>query len=163
MNNGGVWQLGPCPLVQPCLRDDTLFRTPGGAVAISALRTGDLVFDHRGQLQPLVSNIALGSSKAFVRIQRGALGSDTPSEDLYIRAGHPVLVGGQELPCEWLVDGQRVDEVELEKPARIYTLCTESRTFVDMQGVLVGTWSQAAFDNFVAGDRAGLRLTFEKQ
>jgi len=163
VNSGGVWIAGACPQVQPCLRDDTLVRTPHGAVAISALRAGDLVFDHRGQLQPLISNIAVGNSKAFVRIQRGALASDTPSADLYIRAGHPVLVAGKEVDCEKLVDGQRVEEVELEKPARIYTLCTESRTFVDMQGVLVGTWSQAAFDNFVANDRAGLRLTFEKQ
>jgi len=144
-----------------CLREDTLVKSGRGAVPICELRAGDEVYDARGRAERVERNIMSGSSREFVRIKRGAFGVEQPSAELFIKRGHPVLLAGQEVPCEQLIDGQLVDEVVLEKSARIYSLCTQRRTFVDMQGLHVGTWAEEAFDNFVQNDDSGRRLAYE--
>lgn len=146
-----------------CVRGDTLVQTPRGQVAIADLCEGDFVIDHRGQAQRITHNLKTGSTEDFVKIKRGALGKEQPSADLYIRHGHPVLVDGKEVLCEQLIDGGLAESVKLEKPANLYTLCTGSRTFVEMQGIQVGTWSEAAMENFVQNDRVGQGLKLNKQ
>jgi hypothetical protein len=146
-----------------CVRDTTLVSTTRGRIPIAEVHTGDRVLDCRGQLQPVLTNLFSGSSAELVLIKRGALGQQQPSEDLYIRKGHPLLVNGREIEPEHLIDGHNVVEVQLDEPARLYTLCTANRTFVDMQGLLVGTWSEAALENFSENDNVGKAISFVKQ
>jgi len=146
-----------------CVRDSTLVSTARGRLPIAEVRTGDQVLDCCGQLQPVFTNLCSGSSSDLILIRRGAFGNQQPSEDLYIRAGHPLLINGREIEPQHLVDGHNIVEVSLQEPVRLHTLCTANRTFIDMQGLLVGTWSQAALENFVENDSRGQFLSVGKQ
>jgi len=125
-----------------CVREDTLVNTVRGEVPIAQLQANDRVIDARGIARPLSSVVESGKTCDFVRIKKGAFGPAAPKMDLYIKRGHPILLDGKEVPCEALIDGHFVDEIHLDKPARIFTLATQSRNFVDMQGIMVGTWSE---------------------
>jgi len=125
--------------------------------AIEDVRRGDAVVDADGRPLRVEAAIALGApTRRFVSVPRGVLGERA----LLICRGHPVLLrDGGECPAE-AVPGAR--ELELGEARRVYTLVTARRSFVEMAGgALVGTWSRAAWDNFVANDpRArGLRFT----
>lgn len=87
----------------------------------------------------------------FVRIETNAISVHCPSKPLLIREGHPMLIRGQELLPETLVDLMpgRVGRIHLEKPKLIYTIVTDKRTFADIQGVLISTWSTKAWNEQV--------------
>lgn len=146
-----------------CVHEDTLVKTPNGVKRISEFEAGELCYDARGQLQRVEKNLCSGTTKKYVRIQRNALGKEQPSANLLIARGHPLLLNGKEVPCEELIDGHMIDEVELEQPARLFTLCTEGRGFVEMQGLLVGTWSHASLENFTKNDGLGTMLRLTEQ
>lgn len=140
-----------------CVLGDTLVLTPNGYKDIASLESGDLIINAKQQTEPILHNVVSGKSSSFICIQKGSLGEKIPMADLYIREGHPILLSGREIDCGELLDGHFTKRVTLEKPAQIYTLCTETRTFVNMQGVMVGTWSRDAIDNFVENDAVAPR------
>jgi len=118
------------------------------------------VIDHCGRATAVRSNVCTGSCASYVCIKEGAFGA---KQDLLIRPGHPLLIDGKEVPCEQLIDGVAVEEVTLERSGKLFTLVTERRTFVEMQGLQVGTWSEDGFATFLENDPAGQRLAIERQ
>jgi len=146
-----------------CVHEDTLVATPAGSQAISALRSGDLVSDVSGSAMLIKHTVSTGQSSRFVKINAGALGAGCPAEDLLLTRGHPVLAGGKEIECQKLLNGSTITEVQLSRPAKIYTLATERRSFVSMQGLPVGTWSEAALENMLLNDSRAQRLSVEYQ
>jgi hypothetical protein len=112
---------------------------------------------------PIKRTVSTGKSSRFVKISAGALGAGCPAEDLLLTRGHPVLAGGKEIECEKLLNGSTITEVQLSRPAKIYTLATERRSFVRMQGLPVGTWSEAALENMLLNDARAQRLAVEYQ
>ena len=136
--------------VCPCVAAGTRVATASGAeVPVEQLRHGDAVLDHRGR--PLtvrrVVEFAVPVTD-FVRLG----GSDASA--LLIRRDHPVLdTAGRERPCQ---EHDGAEEVTLEQPRRVYTLVTQDRAYVEMQGGhrvattsrrghFVATWSEAAW------------------
>jgi hypothetical protein len=141
-----------------CVHESTRVATPSGELAISEIRAGDRVLDVRGNAIPVLANVNSGSMRDFVRVKRGVHGA---TADLMIRQGHPILIDRcREVPCEALIDGSAVDQIELAEPARLFTLVTARRTFVAMQGsVFVATWSAAD----LRAEELSRGLTFSKQ
>lgn len=143
-----------------CAAEGTLVTLASGAeLPIEQLTSGSLLCDHRGRPVRIeqVIRFAVPSGR-FVRITRGALGQQQPSADLLIREGHPLLLEGRETLPESLVDNvQGVERAELEQPLHIYTLVTEQKQFVEMQGLLVATWSRSAW----AHETASKHMLFE--
>lgn len=135
-----------------CIHADTLVNTYTGIKPISELAPGDLVIDQTGQFVPLTALRKAGSTTRFVQIKAGSLGANVPTKDLLLTRGHPVLLRGQEVECQHLINGTSISEVQLAKSVDLYTLVTERRSFVQLQGVLVGSWSSDAFDNLIAND-----------
>ena len=150
------------PVVCPCIAEGTLVTLASGEqVPIESLRSGAQVVNSRGapvRVEQLIKFSA--PSKRFVRIAAGALGQNEPSSNLLIREGHPLLIGGQELLPEQLLDMRGVERVQLDSALYYYTLVTEQCCFVAMQGLLVGTWSVAGWENAVQND-AAFRLPFD--
>jgi len=144
-----------------CVHEDTLVDTPAGPVCIAELHAGDLCLDAAGRTVPLQRNVCAGRVRQFVRIGRGALGANKPEADLLISPTHPLLVNGREVIPEQMVDGRNVELVTLAEAAQLYTLVTAQRSFVSMQGLLVGTWSEDALENFLANDAFGCKLQLE--
>jgi len=132
----------------PCVRADaTVQLTDGTCKAIAELSEEDMLVDYRGAPVALCRCVRMpGKSVEFVCLERDALGPAQPNEDLYIRAGHPVLYERCEVPVEQLVHCVPGVSETLCEPARVYTLVTQERTFVQIQGVSVGTWSAAAWE-----------------
>lgn len=132
--------------IQPCLKAGTKVSTFNqetnqfGETEIENLKPGNFLIDYCGNLVELTRNVELKfASTDFVFCPQGSLGNDS---DLYIRAGHCVLYKGREVPCEALIDQNGIRMCKLAKPVKIFTLCTEKRTFVMMQNVAVATWSE---------------------
>ena len=91
----------PGKLTPPCLTRGTLVRTPGGPVAVEALRVGDLVAtaDHGARPVAMICSTkiaAAGLSAAPelrpIRIRAGALGDGLPTADLVVSPQHRMLV-----------------------------------------------------------------------
>jgi hypothetical protein len=71
-----------------------------------------------------------------------------------------VLLQDKVMPCQYLPLSQ---EVELEKRGGVFTLITEDKTFVRMQGMNIATWSEAAFQEFLQNNPTGRQLHYKSQ
>jgi hypothetical protein len=87
-----------------CFASDTMISTPGGLRALSALSAGDKVLTRDNGPQPIMwlgqtvlSGLALRRHPHLrpIRLRRGALLPDTPTEDLCVSPAHRVLVQGR--------------------------------------------------------------------
>jgi len=143
-----------------CAAESTLVTLASGAeVSIEQLASGSLLCDHRGRPVRVEQVIRFAvPSRRFVRIKRSALGQHQPSADLLIREGHPLLIHGFEVLPESLIRSvPGIERADLEHPLHIYTLVTEQKQFVGMQGLLVATWSSSAW----AHETASKHMLFE--
>ena len=142
-----------------CVHEDTLVALANRThVPISSIKAGDLVLDYRNQPVKVISNVCCGKQGQFVCLTGTILNC---ASDLLICSGHPLLLNGQEVECQ-NVRGGRVTQLDVK--ARVFTLVTERKTFVDMnQGAHVGTWSKAALENFVENDTFGRQLHLKIQ
>lgn len=145
---GGVVRITPAGNC-PCLAEGTCVSLANALqVPIEQLHQGQLVQSSNNRPVRLSQVIRFQTpSKNFVQIKKSALGVNQPENDLLIREGHPLLVAGREMLPESLLDMAGVERVTLDKPTYIYTLVTENKEFVNMQGVKVATWSQSAWEH----------------
>lgn len=129
-----------------CLHSGTKVRMSNGiSKSICEVIPGDELVEYNGQSIRVSRNIMTGHKSQFVRIPANAFASKLPSEDLLLRRGHPLLVGGYKVPCQALLGQFGIEEIELENSAAIFTITTERESFVVMNDVLVGTWADLGF------------------
>lgn len=127
----------------PCLYHDTLVHVPSGRRFIRDIKAGDTVIDHQGNPVIVEYNMLFSATKTFIRIPKGSLGKNTPTNTVYIRKGHPILIGSKEvLPETLALENSSVIETKLRKKSIVYSLCTKERTFVKMNGLDVATWAK---------------------
>jgi len=147
----------------PCVAEGTLVELANGYnLAIEKLRPGHLLRDHNGRTVRLNACIRIDQPvSTLIELESGSLARSSPCVPLRIRQGHPLLIKGKEVLPEELLGVPGVKEVRLPRPVHVYTLLTERRTFVQMQGVSVGTWSEMAWQNFADNDSrsTGMRWT----
>jgi len=101
------------------------------------------VKDYLGNPLPVERSIRFVTPSAkFVCIGEGALSANMSAKTIRMVAGHPILYQGQEMPCEALLS-LKLEGVKEEtgEPEPVYTLVTQQRTFADVQGLPVATWS----------------------
>ena len=147
-----------------CIHQDSVLKTSAGLKFISDIKTGDLVLDYRGEWTRISQNVSSEKTTVdFIRIQKDAFGDQQPNQDLLLTEGHPLLVRGHEISCEKLVGRTGISRTRVEKGARVYTLCTENRTFVNIHGLCVGTWNHDAFENMLQNDPrySRFRMTYQ--
>jgi hypothetical protein len=143
-----------------CVAEGTLVALADGSkLPIEQLRTGQLLLDQAGRPVRLSAAIRVEQpTTSLIQLEQGSLGRDVPSAPLRIRPGHPMLFAGREVQPEWLIGLPGIAQAQLEKPVHVYTLLTEQRSFVDMQGAFVGTWSEAGWQNFIDNDEHSAHL-----
>ena len=106
---------------------------------------------------PVKYNIVSGPNTAFMLIQKNALGENQPSEDFYITGGHPIIIDGIEIEAQKIPQATQVDM----SPALVYTICTEKREPIMINGLAVLTWSYDEWsqtskeNNFIWHDNKG--------
>ncbi|WEX75015.1 Hint domain-containing protein [Sinorhizobium numidicum] len=100
-----------------CLLRGTSITTPMGEVRIEDLRIGDLVQTVRGKAMPVKwigRHIYRRSGPTWtervmpIRIARFALNQHTPSKDLYLSAGHALLIDGMLIRAADLVNATSI-------------------------------------------------------
>ena len=152
-----------------CVAGDTLVLTTEGEIEIRNLLAGSCLLCPTGE-QVLVSSVVkLPSWEKFIVIPAGSLGERLPNRELRIRPGHPILLSGREVLPETLIGNQSCDccqpihlHCDGKQRADVFSIITEKRSFVLMQGLPVATWSAEAWENFKQND-FGLRLNAHEQ
>jgi len=111
--------ISPNP-IPVCFTTGTLIRTARGEVAVEDLIVGDLAVTASGALRPITwigyrRLEHLAPEQQPVRVRTGAFGSSLPVRDLFLSAGHPVLVGadangegGVLVPVMCLINGTSI-------------------------------------------------------
>lgn len=134
-----------------CFLAGTMIRTPAGEVAIEALRIGDEVLTHAGQVRPVRWIGRQSVSTRFgdpervlpIRIRAGALGESLPCRDLLVSPDHALLVDGILIQAGALANGTSIARwrevpevftyyhVELVDHALILAENVPAETFID--------------------------------
>jgi hypothetical protein len=98
-----------------CFYPGTRIATPGGEVAVEALRPGDLVVTANGARpvrwvgrNPVCTRFADPLRVLPVRIRAGALGGGLPVRDLRLSPDHAVFIGGMLVQAGALVNGTSI-------------------------------------------------------
>lgn len=148
-----------------CLHEDTLLRLENGqSIRIADIRSGHIVIDFQGNPVQIENNARVGMSRQFIILPKNCLAADEPNMNLLIRKGHPLLLDGLEINCEELVGKVfGVEFIDLPERKSIFTLITNKKTYLNMNGCSVATWSQASFDQFTQHDRIGKSIFYEYQ
>lgn len=133
----------------PCVHQDTnvpVFKD--GLIInkkISDIRSGDYVIKFDGTPIRVVNNAKLYDKSEYVEIKANSLGDNMPNTELYLTKGHPVLFNGKEVLPTNIVNDDISIKI-LPRPATVYTLITEERTAVKMNGADVYTWNVEDFN-----------------
>lgn len=155
---------------QPCFAVDSLIKikmdehflfSPAGE-----LKPGSLLTNSSGEQIPLSYTVRFDRPVYnYIRIRKDALGENCPNRTLNICRGHPILLDGQVVNPEDLLGSAGVDEVRTENEAEskaICTLVTPTRTFVDIQGLFVATWSKEGWENAVRTEPRFASMSWRK-
>lgn len=134
----------------PCLHKDTLVHTVSGKKVIRDIKAGDMVIDHKGKPVKVEYNMLFPATRSFIRIPKGSLGKGNPTNSVYIRKGHPILIDGKEVfPENLSLKNSNIVEKKLKQKSIVYSLCTKERTFVKMNGIDVATWERKDWEDNV--------------
>lgn len=137
----------PCTVC--CVHGKTLIRTTNGIKPIEEIKENDIVFDKDENEVKVIYNIKYLPQTQFIKISKNALSNNLPENDLYIRKGHPVIINGEEVECQNLVNGVTIIEHTFDHMSNVYSLCTENRVGVMMEGIVVMTWGQKDWEEYV--------------
>jgi hypothetical protein len=138
-----------------CVREGSLVRTKRGRIPIEEVISGDVVYRLNDQEVEVVYNIKLlEKTNKFIKINKGALSLDnkysqqSPSQDLFITKGHPILFrGGKWFPENLSKRITGTSEVVTDDYYYVYCLCTKDSVFVDIDNVFVCTKSEKTWNN----------------
>jgi hypothetical protein len=126
-----------------CLHPETLIRTVDGNKTINSIKSGDYVYKPNGDLLRVEYNIKnLVPTKKFIKLSKGCLENNLPENDLYITAGHPIIINDEEIECQKLVNGTTIEEVELDEKVNVYTICATERTAIMIEGLPILTFEE---------------------
>lgn len=138
------------PQSEVCIAEGSVVTLLNGVkTCIENLRPGYLIKDSRGNDVQVEKVVAFKiPSRQFVLVEKGCLGQQKPTSDLLIRPGHPILIGGKEVLPESLIGNvYGVSFATLERPLHYFTVVTQKRLFVDIQGIPVATWGNQSWAN----------------
>ncbi|CAH6420622.1 Hypothetical protein MVR_LOCUS181, partial [uncultured virus] len=88
---------------------------------------------------PVRYNIVTGRPTRILRLKKGLLGPYQPNTDFFITAGHPIVIDGVEVVSQKVPGVEQIDG----EPRVIYSICTDERHPILINGIQVMTWSFA--------------------
>lgn len=86
---------------------------------------------------PVRANIVTGMTKDLILIEQDLLGTDQPFDDLYITAGHPLLIDGKYTLAKDVVGAKSITI----DPEPIYSIATDKSIPIMINGLPVYTWN----------------------
>lgn len=160
------YQLDPGEFTVVCFVEGTLIATPEGERLVEDLAIGDLVLTVDGkpvavkwigrqQVHARTGGFALSEKMLPVCISAGALGNGLPHTDLYVSAGHGMIVDNLVVNAGALVNGSTIRFVTAEEFRQsfcYYHIETENHDVVLANGAASETFvdyiGRMAFDNY---------------
>jgi len=91
-----------------CFREGTLVRTIAGERPIEAIAEGDQLPTKFGEIARVIRRHELGPADRAILITRSALGPDCPARDLYLSAGHALLIDGYLIAAGHLINDRTI-------------------------------------------------------
>lgn len=145
-----------------CVAETTRVHTDKGLVQIKDLRSGKgiKILNLNNEWIDVKFNMKMAPPKEYINISKNALGKNKPSNDLLIRKGHPILIDGKEVFPETLINKTTISIVNNIEGTPTYSLCTQNRTFVWMDNILVCTWEEDELNKSV--EKFGKKFFYEK-
>jgi len=140
---------GSSALVAVCFAAGTRIMTPGGEVAIEALRPGDDVLTADGGVEPLLflgrrhvtlAGRADAAEMAPIRIRAGALGNGLPRRDLVVSPDHCLFLDGALVPARLLVDGTTITRETQRAAVTWFHLELPRHAVVLAEGAAAESW-----------------------
>jgi hypothetical protein len=146
-----------------CFLAGTDILTTRGPIKIEDLTLEDTALTHDGQeksikwvgTQTVDNNIRTSAHQAPVKIARGALGDNLPSNDLFVTGSHAIYLDGQLINASVLVNGSTITQVSLKDLPDTFTyyhIETEAHEAIIANGLAAETFVDApdrkAFDNY---------------
>lgn len=105
-----------------------------------------LVYDtDNNEFVPIVYNIVSGHNDTFFRIKKHLFKCNKPFDDLFMTAGHPIKINGEEIPADKIVGAKMIKKSRRE----VYTICTEKRIPILINGIEVMTWSREDWNEYI--------------
>lgn len=147
------------PIACVCVAQGTQLETEVGPISIENLRPGQIV--RSGESWCQVDQVAemRHIPGELIQCEANCFGPNSPSQGgLTITSSHPMLINGFEVNGQQLLDQVPGVQRVRNHTTKVFTLITKERTFVNMNGVLVGTWGSKAWSNFLNSD-AGRRCS----
>jgi hypothetical protein len=139
-----------------CFAEGTKIETPSGPVKVEDLNVGDEVVTQgvivkNDYLEPSngikkivwTGNYPSTTTKiknAPVRIQKGALGNELPTEDLYVSPNHGIVVDGKLIPARKLKNGSTIYHDQSRETIRYYHIQLEQHSALVAHGVLTESY-----------------------
>jgi len=144
-----------------CFMAGTMIRTPGGEVAVEALKRGDLVVTTDGIVKPVawlgrqtIHTVFADPVRVWpIRIKAGAIAENVPSRDLMLSPDHAILIEGALIHAGALVNGVSiVRETTVPRVFTYYHVELDDHSLVLAENVPAETFmdnaERFAFDNW---------------
>ena len=151
-----------CPVAVICYAKGTKIMTPNGYRSIEKLKVDDAVItmgrirgndyvSHEASSKPItwISNFTLKNPNREgkpIRFMKGSLGQNTPSEDLYVSAGHNMMVGGKAVPAWELINGTTIARDTECEEVTYYHFEVNEHSAVVANGALSETFAGGRFN-----------------
>jgi hypothetical protein len=140
---------GPIPaadetIEMACYVAGTRIATPGGEVAVEALRLGDAVCTASGDARPIVwiGYRRIAPSRSFdpraahpIRIAAGAFGDGLPRRDLLVSPEHAMFLDGLLVPAACLVNGTTITQTRGQHGVEYYHIELATHGVILAEGV----------------------------
>ncbi len=139
-----------------CFAEGTKIETPSGPVKVEDLNMGDEVVTqgvilNNNYLEPSVGvkkivwagnypSTTTKDKNAPIWIQKGALGNELPTEDLYVSPNHGIVVDGKLVPAWKLKNGSTIDHDHSRETVRYYHIELEEHSALVAHGVLTESY-----------------------
>ncbi len=86
---------------------------------------------------PIMCNIVAGITNKLLLIRKNIIAENLPSDDLYIASKHHVFINGIEIFAKNILHAKNTKV----KPEMLYTICTQKREAIIINGLEVASWS----------------------
>jgi len=93
---------------------------------------------------PVKCNITTGLTKRYMKLEKGCLGENQPSEDFYVTSGHKIIINGVETKAGRIPEAKRAKV----KPETVYSICTEKRIPILINNLYVIAESYDTWKNY---------------
>ena len=141
-----------CPMACPCFLKGTMIRVAHGERTVEDLAIGDMLPTMFGGLRPVrwIGRYPIKKSDPSkpwvkdalpVRIACSALAPNVPQADLYVTAGHALLIDGVLVPAEMLINGTTIKRFEAREydELEFFHIKLESHDVIYAEGAPVET------------------------